>query len=102
MSVQLLEYNVVFFVSRMRRFSREIKIIHERNQVKNYVGRWVKGVVVFIKEIFNLVKRRNVVINYNDHNLLCLFFLAQTEMDTLMPATLGQIYRLHERNVHNN
>lgn len=29
----------------------------------------LKG-LVFIKQIFNLVQRRNVVINYNDHNPL--------------------------------
>ena len=34
----------------------------------------LKEVVVFIKQIFNLVQCRNVVINYNDHNQFIFYF----------------------------
>ena len=52
------------------------QMIHKRNQVLNKAT-WdagLKGVVVFMKQIFNLVQCRNMVINYNDHNPLRLFF----------------------------
>ena len=41
----------------------------------------LKEVVVFIKQIFNVVQLKNVVINYNDHNPLCLFFPSISDRD---------------------
>lgn len=77
MLVQLLEIHLVriVFVSPTLRFSRE-----KSNNSREKSSQELCGKLVFIKQIFNLGQRRNMVINYNP----LYFFWDRTEKDTLL------------------
>ena len=81
MSVQLLEFYLGFFCDGNTPFLyREIKSFTTEIKSRTMWDAGLMGVVVFIEQIFKLVQRRNLVINYNVHNPLCIF-PAQTETD---------------------